>query len=119
WLVEDVLPPEEERRRRLAPDHRRTLIAVGRGGPATAGAEEVGAPTPSTGPATPVERIVVALAEQLRDGDTAVLGSFTPIGYAAVLLAKHTHAPRLDFSAYGFGGTDIGWLGYLGVEGRA
>ncbi len=65
------------------------------------------------------ERIIVELARRLRDGDTAILGSFTPIGYAAVLLAQATHAPSLDFIAYGFGGSRVGWLGFLSVEGRA
>jgi hypothetical protein len=65
------------------------------------------------------ERIVLELARRLYDGDTAILGSFTPIGYAAALLAKATHAPNLDFIAYGFGGSQVGWLGFLSVEGRA
>jgi len=65
------------------------------------------------------ERIVIELARRLRDGDTAILGSFTPIGYAAALLAQATHAPTLDFIAYGFGGSRVGWLGFLSVEGRA
>ncbi len=70
-------------------------------------------------PPTAIERIVVELARHIRDGDVAVLGSFTPIGYAAALLAQRTHAPALDFIAYGFGDARVGWLGYLGIEGRA
>lgn len=69
--------------------------------------------------AEPHERIVWELARRVRDGDAAVLGSFTPIGGAAALLAQHTHAPNLDFIAYGAAGTDVGWLGLLGAEGRA
>ena len=71
------------------------------------------------GPLEPHERIVIELAPRIRDGDTAILGSFTPIGYAAALLAQRTHAPSLDFIAYGFSATRVGWLGFLGVEGRA
>jgi len=65
------------------------------------------------------ERIVVEMARRLHDDDTAILGSVTPMGYAAVLLAQATHAPNLDFIAYGFGGSRVGWLGFLSVEGRA
>ena len=77
------------------------------------------APRAATGPVAPHERIVVELSRLLEDGDFVILGSFTPMAYAATLLAKHTHAPRLDYSAYGFSATEIGWLGYLGLEGRA
>ncbi len=122
WLAEDVLVDESQRRDRIDDDRRRRLRSSGAGG-----SRRPPAPTPAVtalhvsadAPPSPVERIVVCLAEMLADGDTAVLGSFTPIGYAAVLLARRTHAPGVDFNAYGFGGTDIGWLGHLGVEGRA
>lgn len=67
----------------------------------------------------PHERIVVELARRIRDGDVAILGSFTPIAYAAVLLAQRTTAPHLDLIAYGFAGTKLRRLGFLGVEGRA
>lgn len=104
WLTERA-PLERSRRRVL------TAAADGRAvRPALRAA---------AGPVEPHERIVVELSRLLVDGDFVILGSFTPMAYAATLLAKRTHAPRLDFSAYAFSATDIGWLGYLGLEGRA
>ena len=131
WLADDLRATESQRRDRIDDDRRRRLRASGAGGPRRPPSQppavlgdrsESGPPEdslPKDGPPSPVERIVACLAGMLADGDTAVLGSFTPIGYAAVLLAQRTHAPAVDFNAYGFGGTDIGWLGHLGVEGRA
>lgn len=117
WLAADLAGSEDARRAAIGPERRAALRASGRGGPLEAppGAR----PATATGDVAPHERIVVELARRLQDGDTAILGSFTPVGYAAALLARATHAPGLDFNAYGYAGTRVGWLGFLGVEGRA
>lgn len=104
WIAEPRAP---------APRRRPVLAA------AAHGHADRPAPRADAGPVQPHERIVVELARLLQDGDFVILGSFTPMAYAATLLAKHTHAPRLEYSAYGFSATEIGWLGYLGLEGRA
>ncbi len=65
------------------------------------------------------ERVVVELARHIHDGDLVILGSFTPVAYAATLLAQRTHAPRLDHVAYGYFASRIERLGFLGVEGQA
>lgn len=113
WLQAELAVPESERARRLPARRRRALTA------AAAGDGGWPAPRPAAPEVEPHERIVIELARLLRDGDFVILGSFTPIAYAATLLAQRTHAPRLDYSAYAFGATDLGWLGWLGLEGRA
>jgi glutaconate CoA-transferase, subunit A len=127
WLSADLAEDESARRERISPERARLLRLAGGGGspqvprppvvrPATATAS---ASATATASATEAERIVVELANRICDGDVAVLGSFTPIGYAAALLAQRLHAPRMDFIAYGFAASQVGWLGFLGVEGRA
>jgi len=43
---------------------------------------------------TAAELMTVAIARQLRDGETIAVGSVSPIPAGACLLAKETHAPR-------------------------
>ncbi len=52
----------------------------------------------------PAAQMVVSLARTIEDFDTIVLGSFTPLAYAAYLLAKLTHAPNAF--VVGFSGVD-------------
>lgn len=55
---------------------------------------------------SPVERaeaadqMVVSLARTIEDGDSIVLGSFTPLAYAAYMFAKITHAPNAFIVGY-------------------
>jgi acyl CoA:acetate/3-ketoacid CoA transferase alpha subunit/acyl CoA:acetate/3-ketoacid CoA transferase beta subunit len=44
--------------------------------------------------------MVAGLARTIEDGDTIVLGSFTPLAYAAYMLAKLTHAPNAFIVGY-------------------
>jgi len=55
---------------------------------------------------TPAEKVetadqmVVSLARTIEDGDAIVLGSFTPLAYAAYMFAKLTHAPNAFIVGY-------------------
>jgi acyl CoA:acetate/3-ketoacid CoA transferase beta subunit len=44
--------------------------------------------------------MVVSLARTVEDGDSIILGSFTPLAYTAYLLAKLTHAPNAFIVGY-------------------
>jgi len=46
------------------------------------------------------ELMAVCIAREIEDGDTVILGSFTPLAYAAYMLAKVTHAPNMMYVAY-------------------
>ena len=46
------------------------------------------------------ELVCVRLAREVEDGDLVVLGSFTPMAFAAYMLAKTTRAPSLYLIAY-------------------
>jgi acyl CoA:acetate/3-ketoacid CoA transferase alpha subunit len=46
------------------------------------------------------DQMVVSLARTIDDGDAIVLGSFTPLAYAAYMLAKLTHAPNAFIVGY-------------------
>jgi len=48
----------------------------------------------------PADQMVVSLARTVEDGDAIVLGSFTPLAYAAYMLAKLTHAPHAIIVGY-------------------
>jgi len=48
----------------------------------------------------PADQMVVSLARTIDDGDAIVLGSFTPLAYAAYNLAKLTHAPNAFIVGY-------------------
>ena len=48
----------------------------------------------------PADQMVATLAAQIEDGDSIVLGSFTPLAYAAYMLAKLTHAPNAFIVGY-------------------
>jgi len=48
----------------------------------------------------PADQMVVSLARTIDDGDAIVLGSFTPLAYAAYNLAKLTHAPNAFMVGY-------------------
>jgi len=45
-------------------------------------------------------QMVVSLARTIDDGDSIILGSFTPLAYAAYMLAKLTHAPNAFIVGY-------------------
>jgi glutaconate CoA-transferase subunit A len=45
-------------------------------------------------------QMVVSLARTIEDGDSIVLGSFTPLAYTAYMLAKLTHAPNAFIVGY-------------------
>jgi len=45
-------------------------------------------------------QIVVSLARTIDDGDSIILGSFTPLAYTAYMLAKLTHAPNAFIVGY-------------------
>ena len=45
-------------------------------------------------------QMVVSLAKTIDDGDSIILGSFTPLAYAAYMLAKLTHAPNAFIVGY-------------------
>ena len=48
----------------------------------------------------PADQMVASLAATIEDGDAIVLGSFTPLAYAAYMLAKLTHAPNAFIVGY-------------------
>jgi acyl CoA:acetate/3-ketoacid CoA transferase alpha subunit/acyl CoA:acetate/3-ketoacid CoA transferase beta subunit len=48
----------------------------------------------------PADQMVSCLARTIEDGDAIVLGSFTPLAYAAYMLAKLTHAPNAFIVGY-------------------
>jgi len=45
-------------------------------------------------------QMVVSLARAIEDGDSIILGSFTPLAYTAYMLAKLTHAPHAFIVGY-------------------
>jgi glutaconate CoA-transferase subunit A len=45
-------------------------------------------------------QMVVSLARTIDDGDSIILGSFTPLAYTAYMLAKLTHAPNAFIVGY-------------------
>ncbi|HIE39009.1 MAG TPA: hypothetical protein EYH30_02335 [Anaerolineales bacterium] len=45
------------------------------------------------------ELICVCIARQLTDGEVVAQGIATPLVMAGYLLAKHTHAPNLQFAS--------------------
>ena len=55
---------------------------------------EAGDPAPTIAPASAAEVMMVAIARQLRDGETVAVGSVSPIPASACLLAQRTQAPR-------------------------
>ncbi len=63
-------------------------------------------PYPEMTDSTPAEKVesadqmVVSLARTIEDGDSIVLGSFTPLAYAAYMFAKLTHAPNAFIVGY-------------------
>jgi acyl CoA:acetate/3-ketoacid CoA transferase beta subunit len=46
------------------------------------------------------DQMMVSLARTIEDNDTIILGSFTPLAYAAYILAKLTHAPNAFIVGY-------------------
>jgi acyl CoA:acetate/3-ketoacid CoA transferase alpha subunit/acyl CoA:acetate/3-ketoacid CoA transferase beta subunit len=48
----------------------------------------------------PSAQMVVSLARTVEDGDSIILGSFTPLAYTAYMLAKLTHAPNAFIVGY-------------------
>jgi acyl CoA:acetate/3-ketoacid CoA transferase beta subunit len=46
------------------------------------------------------ELMCVCLAKEIENEDIVILGSFTPLAYAAYILAKLTHAPDMLYVAY-------------------
>ncbi|UCG83576.1 MAG: hypothetical protein JSW38_01795 [Dehalococcoidia bacterium] len=48
----------------------------------------------------PSAQMVVSLARTIDDGDSIILGSFTPLAYTAYMLAKLTHAPNAFIVGY-------------------
>lgn len=48
----------------------------------------------------PADQMVASIARTIEDGDSIVLGSFTPLAYAAYMLAKLTHAPNAFIVGY-------------------
>lgn len=52
----------------------------------------------------PADQMMVSLARTIDDGDAIVLGSFTPLAYAAYMLAKLIHAPNA--LVVGYSGVD-------------
>jgi glutaconate CoA-transferase subunit A len=46
------------------------------------------------------DQMVVSLARTIEDGDSIILGSFTPLAYTAYMLAKLTHAPNAFIVGY-------------------
>lgn len=48
----------------------------------------------------PADQMVVSLARTIDDNDTIILGSFTPLAYAAYMLAKLTKAPNAFVVGY-------------------
>jgi acyl CoA:acetate/3-ketoacid CoA transferase alpha subunit/acyl CoA:acetate/3-ketoacid CoA transferase beta subunit len=46
------------------------------------------------------DQMVVGLARTIDDGDSIILGSFTPLAYTSYLLAKLTHAPNSFIVGY-------------------
>jgi acyl CoA:acetate/3-ketoacid CoA transferase alpha subunit/acyl CoA:acetate/3-ketoacid CoA transferase beta subunit len=46
------------------------------------------------------DQMVVSLARTIEDGDSIILGSFTPLAYTAYMLAKLTHAPNSFIVGY-------------------
>ncbi len=48
----------------------------------------------------PADQMVTSLARAIDDDDSIVLGSFTPLAYAAYMLAKLTHAPNSFIVGY-------------------
>jgi acyl CoA:acetate/3-ketoacid CoA transferase beta subunit len=58
----------------------------------------------STNGITPDEMMVTCISHQVRDGELVAQGLATPLVACGYLLARHTHAPRLNFvSAIGQG----------------
>jgi glutaconate CoA-transferase, subunit B len=58
----------------------------------------------STNGITPDEMMVTCISRQVRDGELVAQGLATPLVACGYLLARHTHAPRLNFvSAIGQG----------------
>jgi glutaconate CoA-transferase subunit B len=49
----------------------------------------------------PFEKMIVALARLVKNGQVGATGTLSPIPAAALLLAKHTHAPDLTVLLYG------------------
>jgi len=49
---------------------------------------------------SPADQMVASLARTIDDEDSIVLGSFTPLAYAAYMLAKLTHAPNAMIVGY-------------------
>jgi acyl CoA:acetate/3-ketoacid CoA transferase beta subunit len=48
----------------------------------------------------PADQMTVSLARTIDDGDAIILGCFTPLAYAAYILAKLTHAPNAFIVGY-------------------
>ncbi|TAK32954.1 MAG: CoA-transferase subunit beta [Chloroflexota bacterium] len=46
------------------------------------------------------ELMCACIAREIEDGDLVILGSFTPLAYAAYILAKMTHAPNMCYVGY-------------------
>jgi glutaconate CoA-transferase subunit B len=52
-----------------------------------------------TGPATPAETVVAAMAREIADGAVIATGVASPLAILAIAVARATHAPRLTYLA--------------------
>lgn len=52
-----------------------------------------------TGPATPAETVVAAMAREIEDGAVIATGVASPLAILAIAVARATHAPRLTYLA--------------------
>jgi len=67
----------------------------------------------------PEELMVCRIAAEVKDGGITVLGSFTPLAYAAYMLAKLTHAPNSYVIGYNAVGMSPIQLSVSGAEASA
>ena len=109
---------EEEYRERVVPTRRRRVLRslAGCGEMAAAGARR----TDETAPVNPGWRIeelmVCCVAREVDESGVTVLGSFTPLAYAAYMLAKLTHAPDACIAGFNAIGIPAVELNLTSVE---
>lgn len=65
------------------------------------------------------ELMCTCIAREIDEGDVVILGSFTPLAYAAYILAKMTHAPNLFLVAYSGVDTRPFPISFFTAEGAA
>lgn len=111
---------EDAYRARVVPERRRRVLrALARRRPLPDGRGREVSDPPAAGDYTADELMISRIAAEVDDSGVTVLGSFTPLAYAAYMLAVMTHAPNAVLVGFNSIGMLPVELNVASVEGAA